>query len=145
MDSAPPFVCVLKQNSDATGAFGPTLDKEKPAKNTAQVNTTEQNRTESESDVFVCCSAVFSDFGSRLLDSPVVLCVIVGLFLLYLLLLVWARRADKNDRLKVGASYTISVLANLLLFCLKTFSRTAPMYKSQLSIRYNPTFALKSH
>ncbi len=50
---------------------------------------------------FSCYRAVFSNFGDRLLDSPVVLSVIVGLFIAYALLLLWARRADRADRIKV--------------------------------------------
>ena len=41
------------------------------------------------------------NFGDRLLDSPVILSVIVGLFIIYALLLLWARRADRNDRMRV--------------------------------------------
>ncbi len=45
--------------------------------------------------------AVFSNFGERLLDSPVVLSFILLLFLLYLPLLIWARRKDKQDHMRV--------------------------------------------
>ena len=46
--------------------------------------------------------AVFSDFGARLADSPVVLTVILVIFLIYVPVMVWARRMDKKDALRVS-------------------------------------------
>ncbi len=46
--------------------------------------------------------AVFSNFGERLADSPVVLVVITLVFLLYIPLVIWARRKDIRDRIKVS-------------------------------------------
>ena len=46
---------------------------------------------------------VFDDLGGKLLDNNAVLITICVIFLLYLLVLVWARRKDKQDRIKVTA------------------------------------------
>ena len=45
--------------------------------------------------------AVFSNFGERFLDSPVVFSVILGIILIYIPVMVWARRVDHKDNLKV--------------------------------------------
>ena len=49
--------------------------------------------------------AVSANFGERFLDSPVVFSVIVGIILIYIPVMVWARRADHQDHLKVSTGY----------------------------------------
>ena len=48
--------------------------------------------------------AVFANFAERLLDSPVVLSVILGVMLIYIPVMVWARKTDHKDQLKVWFS-----------------------------------------
>ena len=62
------------------------------------------------SHLIFLCRAVFANFGDRLLDSPVVLSVLVGLFVIYVLLLVWARRADRTDLVKVKLYFKICLI-----------------------------------
>ena len=49
--------------------------------------------------------AVFSNFAERLLDSPVVLAIMLTLVIIYIPLLIWMRRKDKRDQLKVASPY----------------------------------------
>lgn len=44
---------------------------------------------------------IFSNFSARLAVSPTVLGTILGITALYVLLAIWARRADKKDVEKV--------------------------------------------
>ena len=53
---------------------------------------------------------VFSNLGQRFLDSPVVLSVIVGIILLYVLILLWARRQDKKDQDMVSLQHLLTQL-----------------------------------
>jgi hypothetical protein len=46
--------------------------------------------------------AVFANFGAKLLDSPVVLSVVMMLFFMYVALLIWVRKQDTKDKLKVS-------------------------------------------
>ena len=48
---------------------------------------------------------MFSNFGAAFLDSPYVFSVIVALFLIYIPLLIWAKRMDKRDRVKVRKDF----------------------------------------
>ena len=49
--------------------------------------------------------AVFSNFGERLLDSPVVLAVMLSFIIIYIPLLLWMIRKDKQDQLKVHGHF----------------------------------------
>ena len=52
---------------------------------------------------------VFDDLGGKLLDNNAVFITICVIFLLYFLVLVWARRKDKQDRIKVRASPVVDL------------------------------------
>ena len=53
---------------------------------------------------------LFSNLEERFLDSPVVLGVIVGIVLLYVLILLWARRQDKKDQDMVSLQHLLTQL-----------------------------------
>jgi len=63
------------------------------------------------SDFFVAPNPIDFDkvFSADVSDNPVVLSVVVGLFGLYLILVVFARRADKRDEKKVRPVVFFSV------------------------------------
>ncbi len=46
--------------------------------------------------------AVFANFGAKLLESPVVLSVVLLILCIYIALLIWVRKQDAMDQLKVS-------------------------------------------
>ncbi len=72
---------------------------------------------------------VFSNFGAAFLDSPYVFSVIVGLFMIYTPLMIWARRMDKRDKIKV--SDFASIFSFQILIFLDTFKLSNLCWQNQ--------------